>query len=196
MFSNDNDYKSAVECAQVYTNREEEKTSIFLILVNLILLGTFAFILYLYFFNSNTIESSTNKSAVLGVSMTAKESAESDREFLKILNSAEVDSISQSSKGNSLNSLNNSMKVLVSESNIQSQTSYTDAISKELQSDDLEEEDTDYQVFLVKKGDTLSSISNKFYGNPNAFKKILDANKNLNKQIYTLPVGETIKVPN
>lgn len=53
---------------------------------------------------------------------------------------------------------------------------------------------TGYITYTMKKTDTLWSIAKKFYGSGDQYKKIYNANKNL-QQGYKLKAGSVIKIP-
>ncbi|SFV62709.1 hypothetical protein MNB_SV-14-897 [hydrothermal vent metagenome] len=69
---------------------------------------------------------------------------------------------------------------------------YTQAISKEIDSNVYHKNS---RVILVEKGDTLGSISEKFYGNPMEFDKIIKANKELNSNSQVIHVGQRLNIP-
>ena len=52
-----------------------------------------------------------------------------------------------------------------------------------------------YRVVTVKKGDTLASISKRFYGNPMEFKRIIRANRDIKRASTRLRLGQKIIVP-
>ncbi len=52
-----------------------------------------------------------------------------------------------------------------------------------------------YKMISVKKGDTLASISEKFYGNPMYFKKIIRANRSLKRGSTHLHIGQKLIIP-
>ena len=49
--------------------------------------------------------------------------------------------------------------------------------------------------YTVKKGDTISEIARKFYGNKDGWRRIYDANKNIIKHPDKLAVGVVITIP-
>jgi len=51
------------------------------------------------------------------------------------------------------------------------------------------------QTYVVQSGDTLVSISRKFYKSPKRWKKILDANKTGIRDSKKLTVGQTLVIP-
>lgn len=51
------------------------------------------------------------------------------------------------------------------------------------------------RTYVVKKGDTLSEIAQKFYGDPNKWKRIYDANKSRIKDPKKLQVGTKLVIP-
>jgi len=52
-----------------------------------------------------------------------------------------------------------------------------------------------HRIVTIKKGDTLASIAEKFYGNPMDFKRIIRANRSIRNQHSHLFLGEKIIVP-
>jgi nucleoid-associated protein YgaU len=51
------------------------------------------------------------------------------------------------------------------------------------------------QMYKVKAGDTLSKISKQFYGSPNEYMKIFEANKDQLKDPDKIQVGQELKIP-
>lgn len=51
------------------------------------------------------------------------------------------------------------------------------------------------RITIVKEGDTLASIAEKFYGNPMDFKRIIRANPSIKNQHTNLHLGDKIIVP-
>jgi nucleoid-associated protein YgaU len=51
------------------------------------------------------------------------------------------------------------------------------------------------QTYTVVKGDTLSAIAKKFYGNANEYMRIFEANKNLLSDPDKIQVGQVLKIP-
>ncbi|RRV03909.1 peptidoglycan-binding protein LysM [Pseudomonas sp. v388] len=47
----------------------------------------------------------------------------------------------------------------------------------------------------VEKGDTLSAISKRVYGDPNKYQKIFDANKPMLKDVNKIYPGQTLRIP-
>jgi len=119
---------------------------------------------------------------VMGVSHT-----KSDSEYLKMLNKMDVDHLNKKEL-----SLENAMGNLVNSSTLRDKSLYTQAIAQEIDGRYKKKED---RVFLVKKGDTLGSISEKFYGNSMLFNKIIEANADLEKGSKMLHIGQKLNVP-
>lgn len=194
MFTNEDDYRKATEHAQVNTYEDKKTINIKLIIINIVLLSVIGYLGYLYLKNETTYLSQNQfntKLAVLGVSHKSTESEYDDKEFMNILNNTQVDSVKEASSDLVLSNLNNAMSALMSESSMKNQSSYSAAISKELDDKD----SRDYRVVLVKKGDTLSTLSQKYYGDSTVFEKIIKANNNLTEQSHTVYVGQTLNIP-
>lgn len=51
------------------------------------------------------------------------------------------------------------------------------------------------QTYTVVKGDTLSAIAKRFYGNANEYMKIFEANKDQLKDPDKIQVGQVLKIP-
>lgn len=51
------------------------------------------------------------------------------------------------------------------------------------------------QSYTVQKGDTLSAISKRFYGNANEYRRIFDANKDQLKDPDKIFPGQVLKIP-
>ena len=55
--------------------------------------------------------------------------------------------------------------------------------------------ETAKQTYVVQRGDTLASISRKFYKTSTRWKQILDANRNVIDNPKKLVVGQTLVIP-
>jgi len=51
------------------------------------------------------------------------------------------------------------------------------------------------RTYTVADGDTLTKISQKFYGTPNRWNDILNANRTVVKDEKSLPIGASLKIP-
>ncbi len=51
------------------------------------------------------------------------------------------------------------------------------------------------RIYEVAAGDNLSKIAKKFYGDPNKFRKIFDANKDQLSDPDKIKVGQKLKIP-
>ena len=200
MFDNSEEiYREATRHAQINVDEEAKLKSNKKVFLSTFLICTIGYFGFHYVQNETTVLNSflSTKTAVLGATKTADNAEESDIEFLKILNLSEVDSVKEQSQlslpvsSQSLVHLNDSMKVLVSETNIKSVSSYTEAISREL------EDKNEYQgrVIIVRTGDTLSSLAQEYYGDALAYDKIIRNNPHLQNSSSKLYAGEHIKLP-
>jgi nucleoid-associated protein YgaU len=55
--------------------------------------------------------------------------------------------------------------------------------------------DDDTQYYLIKSGDTLSAIAKQFYGDPNKYPKIFEANREVIKDANLIFPGQKIRIP-
>ncbi len=51
------------------------------------------------------------------------------------------------------------------------------------------------QYYIIKSGDTLSAIAKQFYGDPNQYPKIFDANREVIKDANLIFPGQKIRIP-
>jgi nucleoid-associated protein YgaU len=51
------------------------------------------------------------------------------------------------------------------------------------------------QYYIIKSGDTLSAISKQFYGDPNQYPKIVEANREVIKNADLIFPGQKIRIP-
>jgi len=54
---------------------------------------------------------------------------------------------------------------------------------------------TEAKFVTVEKGDTLSAISKRMYGDPNKYQKIFDANKPMLKDVNKIYPGQVLRIP-
>ena len=199
MFDTEEEYLNATKHAEINICKEKKTTKSKLLIVNLFMGVALLYLGFLYLKNETDLlsMSSSYKQGVLGVSEVVDDNEYSDEELIELLKVTETDTTGHNiNKGygtkNHHKELTNSMKVLMNESNIKSQSSYTKAIAREL---DDKKSGFKGRIVIVKKGDTLSSLSSKFYGNPRSYFKIIQANENLSQRTHLLQVGQAIKVP-
>jgi len=51
------------------------------------------------------------------------------------------------------------------------------------------------ELFLIKSGDNLSKISKQFYGDPNKYNRIFEANREVIKDANLIFPGQKIRIP-
>jgi len=189
MFDNiEDEYLKATQDAQVNIHTNKSTFRGLVLIWNLFLLTSFTFIGYLgfnYLKNETSIlgDTTPTQTAVMGVSDT-----KSDSEYLEMLNSMEDDIVNEKD----LSVLSAEMDSIINTSTVKDDSLYTQAISREIDSNTYHQNS---RVILVEKGDTLGSISEKFYGNPMEFDKIIEANKELNKNSQVIHIGQELKIP-
>jgi len=70
-----------------------------------------------------------------------------------------------------------------------------DDITADIPVDTSLQQQTAGKTYTVKAGDTLSKISKQFYGSPNDYMKIFEANKDKLKDPDKIQVGQELKIP-
>jgi len=205
MFENNDEYLKAIRDAQVHSD-EKRGVNLKLIFINIGLILTLIALVVFYLKKDTKSQLPAQKVAVLGVSYTSSKSEFShdneevsneefsNEELMDILDDVEVDNATEKQKVQSHNSDNShlydAMSQLVEATSIKSQSKYKEAISHELE----EEEPFRGRVVIVKKGDTLSSLADEYYGNAMAFDRIIEHNQEVLASSHTLHVGEKIKI--
>ncbi len=191
MYRSNDEYLKATQHAQINTYDKSRGVTIKLVLLNLTMLLFVGFFIFNYFYKDEVLSLFSKKEGVLGVSYHATDKNEySDNELMVILDNAEVDKVAESSNSE-IENLSNEISKIIDGSSMKESSSYSESISKELD----DKKGVRGRVVLVKKGDTLSTLAEKYYGDSKAFQKIIDANKNLSKQSRTLYVGDEITIP-
>ena len=193
MFNREDEYLKATRNAQVHIVEDNRGMNFKLILINIVVLSTLVALVFWYLKKDVEMNNSGlagQKVAVLGVSYTSSKAEFSDDELIGLLDNVEVDKVVEKPVAHNNANLYDAMNQLVEGSSVKSQSMYSDAISRELD----DKHKFKGKVVVVKKGDTLSSLAEKYYGDAMAFHKILENNKNISEQSNTLYVGEKINI--
>ena len=200
MFATENDYTEAVRGSQIHTyeNEAQKKTTIInlIILTTLIVVGYFAFNYYTKHDVSVSSSAVIAKKAVLGVSHIATTSSNVEEDaYLIALENMEVDTLESNEPAN--NQVNNNpidiseaMSSIVAGST-ETNSDYAQNISKEIQKNT----DSKKRVIVVQKGDTLASLSAKYYGSEMNYKKIVASNSKISSDSGLIYAGEEIVLP-
>jgi len=216
MFGTEDEYTKAVRGASIHAHEEESrlKSTIgsLLLLSVLATAGYFGF----NYYSESKVNSTTTKSllaqvseqrvfselsetkptAVMGVSHTNVV----EDEYLIALNNMEVDILGEASKKTRENSesdtnvqesLSAAMSSIIEDAMSADDSRYTQEITKEIKGDDVAKS----RVVVVKKGDTLVSLSNKFYGDGMKYGKIIASNNDVINNESKIYVGQKIRLP-
>jgi len=175
MFNSRDEYIEATENASINTYRNSRiKRKYRLGIFNLLLLTTIGVMGYVGFDSLNEKTHST--------------SSASDNELLELLGSIDINSMALASKDEPL-SLSLAINSVVEEDTyVESDSIYTQALSREINGDKL-------RTVVIKEGDTLATLSQKYYGNSMAYDKIIRANKSLTQKSSTIFVGQELVLP-
>ena len=92
-------------------------------------------------------------------------------------------------KNASLIQLSTSLSNIVNE-NMNTKSNYTQEIKKEVLF-----RENEMRIIIVQKGDTLSKIARKAYGNSNDYQKIFSANPEIIKNANQIFVGQRLRIP-
>jgi len=88
-----------------------------------------------------------------------------------------------------LNELNNNLQTIVNEVNT-TNSNYTQEITKEVVY-----RENEMRIIIVKKGDTLSKIAKRAYGDYTGYKKIFAANPEIIENPNQIYVGQRLRIP-
>ena len=194
MYNSDEEYLRATRDAQVNIIARRERRGI-LLFINFLLFLALSIIVFLYFTQGNNYLSENifgKKTAVLSATHRSPESGYSDEELMVLLRNPDTKTALESSTLNEQDELTKEMNQVMSEISIKSKSNYESAISQEL---DDKSKDVKGRIVVVKKGDTLSSLAEEYYGNSMAFHEIIVHNKSITEQSHTLYVGQKINIP-
>ncbi|HHD81646.1 MAG TPA: LysM peptidoglycan-binding domain-containing protein [Campylobacterales bacterium] len=190
MFNTNDIYNEAVKDAII---NEEDKvansTSFYkLLFLVIILFG----LLYggVYYYN-NTL--SVDKSLVIENQEALVEgSVNSDEEYMDALSLIDNELSKDESTAPTLSTTQKELTLAMNDL-IMDETKKSSSYVKELENE-INGEASKQRTIVIKKGDTLRSISNKFYGNSMAYKRIVASNDAL-KNDTTIYEGQTIILP-
>ena len=190
MFNYEDEYEKATQDAMVNKHEIIKTINGKALFLNMILLGAFAGIGYwgvTYLKNETQFLSSTK---VMGVSYTIDDVVEneslSDTEYLKQLSNISNEEVEEANRVNISDALSSIVNTSMKDNSL-----YTQALSSEIES--IERENN--RVVLVKKGDTLASLAEKYYGNSMKFNRIIESNKHLNKDSKIIQIGQKLNIP-
>ncbi len=194
MYSSQEEYLRATRDAQVNMIDRTERKGI-LLFINFLLFLALAVVGFLYFTQDSNYLSENifgKRTAVLSATHTSTDSDYSDEELMVILDKPDDEGVAESYVANQQAELRNEMNQVMSEIIMKNKSNYESAISQEL---DDKNKGIKGRTVVVKKGDTLSSLAEKYYGNSMAFHKIIENNKDTIEKSSTLHVGQKINIP-
>ncbi|RUM68191.1 MAG: hypothetical protein DSZ07_07260 [Sulfurovum sp.] len=107
---------------------------------------------------------------------------------LNFNNSIEIEKSSIIERQKDLDSLSLAINDIVSKTKLNDSSLYTQALSRELDKNSI-------RTIIVQKGDTLASLSLKYYGDELAYDKIISNNKSLSSKSHTIFPGQKLILP-
>ncbi len=175
---------------------KKSKKRLLLIINLLLLVGIISYFSYTYFQNKNI---SLKKTSVLGVTYTSNNESQKLKEILEKI---EADTLSN----NELNEI--ALQRIVNDASHTS--AYIESLNKEILSKEANSISTivkntekrspttafisDDVTIIVHDGDTLRTLAAKYYGDSQAYTKILRDNPNIDKQSKKIYAGQIIKL--
>ena len=197
MFGTEDEYNRAVRGASIHA-LEEEESSFASIIKSVVVAGVVASSAYFGFNYYTSItkdksellaEISSNPTAVMG----ATHSAEDD--YILALNNMEVEPLVEveNSSVTSQESLREAISSIVEDSVVEADSEYTQELIKEIEDESAVKAKS--RVVIVQKGDTLASLSKKYYGDEMKYEKIIASNSDIIDNDGKIYAGEKIYLP-
>ena len=183
MFQHDDEYLQATKKAGIYTYEKDKINHTKLIGFNLLLGTLLGGILYIGF-----------SSKIWNTSLFRENKVTQNIDLLSYLNHVEVDTLVDLEKEESQFKLAMAMSKLVSD-DTRRDSSYIAELSKELNNVPYRVQKDKNRIITVRKGDTLATLSKKYYGNSMKFEKILASNPQINRESDTIYIGQTLTLP-
>lgn len=114
-----------------------------------------------------------------------------DFKDINYYNKVVITSDTEEENSSELMKLRNNLNSMMKDSEQNNSTSeYSKAIEKEISV-----RSNEMKIIIVKKGDTLSKIAKKAYGNKNAYQKIFIANPEVLKNPNKIFIGQKLRIP-
>lgn len=210
MFGTEDEYERAVRGASIHAY--ETEGSFGTTMKSLVVVGLLSSAAYFAFNYYNSAVASTNQTAVLAqvsetlpsVVMSATHTREVEDDYLIALNNMEVDILGEEKNENvkldtsAQESLSEAMSSIIDDSSVLDSSNYTKELIKEIKDDVVNDAPSKVEksrVVIVKKGDTLASLSAKFYGDSMKYDKIIASNGGIIATDGKIYAGETINLP-
>ena len=223
MFENkEDDYTQATQYASINNPDGRSRLNGKVILFNLVaVFGVMGYLGFDYFQNESDTLKKTEVSNVnynsdnyilsqdslpssVSSTDTEEDQSQSDSELAEILNGVDVDNLKddvpvKSAKTVDISNLSKEISRIVDSLDARDEFSiYTEAIRKEIEPESVSQTKRitiPERLITVRKGDTLATLSKKYYGNSNDFTKIIDGNAELTEESHTIFVGQSIRIP-
>jgi nucleoid-associated protein YgaU len=189
----DSYYTDAVKDAVINnTNSKKTNNKIFLIL-NLSFLGIISYFVYNYLQNSDT--DTVQKTKVMGVTHIAKEDTPAPKGDIDY--AAEIEKLDTPSTDTEYSS----QLVEYVDKEIKKASTHHKRVTTEEEVSDLADnlrgskKDRWRELsIIVKKGDTLGTLAEKYYGDPTAYEKIIQNNSELTAKEHVIYPGQELKI--
>lgn len=202
MFNTNDAYADAVKGSRLHLQEVEEETEesgIFSKLVLIVLLFAIGYFGFRYYTENIAMDDSliiqsgllTNEEDT----MIVKSNTDSTSDYISALIELESELSEDEPKvtlsaAEQLN-LSSAIGDIVNDTSAQENSQYTEKLRKELGI----ESSTNKRTVVIQKGDTLQSISNRFYGNTTSYDRIIASNDALSSKDSKIYEGQVITLP-
>ena len=206
MFGTEDEYTKAIRGASIHAHGEEGNFgSTIRSLVVVGLLVTSAYSGFNYFTSIDKKEkpalAKVNETISTVVMSATHLNEEVEDEYLAALNNMEVDVLVEEKKEKiKLDtkvqaSLSEAMSSIIDDSASMENSTYAKELIKEIKADVVNDKVTKSRTVIVQKGDTLASLSAKFYGDSMKYDRIIENNSGIIANDGKIYAGETIYLP-
>lgn len=199
MFNTDEIYKDAIKNSRIHYKNTTQKQSSGLVwkstvFVLMLPVGYLAFSYY----NTLSVDDSLVVQQESNVEVTNSATIQYRQDVKSIDKASGQQAVSNNVAANEQTELSLAISDIVEEGDALNTEVYISKLQEELAivtKLDQKEKTKVPRSIVVKKGDTLQSIAQKYYGNPQEYKRIIASNHALTKNKNTIYEGQTIILP-
>jgi LysM repeat protein len=195
MFNTDDIYNEAVKNSSIHyeDNIKKENSALFFKFT------IFSLILVVAYFGFDHYSKlAVDKRLIVENEHLVESKNSSELDYIKALESIENELEVNEVEASQHKDLTLALDNIMNESDVSSTSSYISKLHKEIgvkSESKQKSESNGHRTIVVKKGDTLRSIANKYYGNTQEYTRIIASNRALSKSNSMIYEGQKIILP-
>jgi phage tail protein X len=182
MFNNQDEYTQAIQNSRLNNYPLKSKINMNFFILNLFIFMAFILVGYLGFDYLERHNEALKNTRVMGVSYTNTNYKMKESDLMERINELNDEVITLKQEVSMKKVVDNLIEASEDDNSAYAKSTVT-KYNKSL------------RTILVQHGDTLASLSEEFYGTPQAFHKIINANSSLSNESHVIYVGEKIYIP-